>query len=232
REASGGVVEGGLGRVIIVGSSGIVVRDQTSSVEISHSSSITVTGSSGFVALLWSSNNLVRENAFTGSGIHLEASSSNVIERNVFSQSSLCANVYGSPSNVFQDNRFDRCARALRIENARFNLVDHNLFLDSSEIGIESFSTGLGNDGTAVRRNAFAGNALGIRVYMTPITVQQNNVAGNGIGLRMDSPAIQSAPDNWWGCPAGPGASGCDAALGPVSVAPVSAAPHATAGPR
>lgn len=232
RNADGAVVDGGPGRVIVVASSGVHILNQSQSVEISHSSGALVSGSTGPIYLLWTQGSVVRGNTLAGATLEIEASSSNTIERNTFLGSSYCVDLYGSPSNTFRDNRFEGCGLGLRIENARLNVIENNRFANGTGTAIDSYSRGLGNDGTVIRSNVLTGNALGVRVYVTPIVVETNNIHGNGVGVRMDSTVELKAKENWWGCAAGPGSAGCDVVAGPVVTTPVSTAPHATAGPR
>ena len=48
------------------------------------------------------------------------------------------------------------------------------------------------------------------------IVVNQNTLTGNELGISNASDVAVDANNNWWGCPAGPGAEGCDATEGIV----------------
>src|SRR5207247_11438471 len=61
-------------------------------------------------------------------------------------------------------------------------------------------------------------------------TAHSNTILSNTVGMDNETPGLQSATGNWWGCAAGPGNPGCDTvagnvdASGPLSVPPACAA--------
>ena len=52
--------------------------------------------------------------------------------------------------------------------------------------------------------------------FVPAITAHNSTIQGNGVGIDSDTPAVQDASANWWGCAAGPGNPVCDTVTGNV----------------
>jgi len=64
--------------------------------------------------------------------------------------------------------------------------------------------------------------------FIPTITAHSNTILGNTVGVDNETPGLQSATGNWWGCAAGPGNPGCDTVAGNVDASgPLSVPPRA-----
>ncbi|MGH9431048.1 MAG: NosD domain-containing protein [Terriglobia bacterium] len=70
--------------------------------------------------------------------------------------------------------------------------------------------------GTVVSQNTIVKESVDVAVK-TPaaVDVHLNNLLGGGTGVDNLGGGTSSATENYWGCPAGPGAKGCSSAAGP-----------------
>lgn len=92
------------------------------------------------------------------------------------------------------------------------------------------FTSDTANTGVfTITNNVFTGNERGIYVAASAlgtgvsVTAHFNDLAGNivaGVQNASTSSIYVDATENWWGCNAGPGGSGCDAASAGVTFAP------------
>ncbi len=81
--------------------------------------------------------------------------------------------------------------------------------------------------------NQFVGNVYGARIRdgfgavnfnPTTVSITTNSIIGNttaGVANVASTVGVVPATSNWWGCVAGPGNPGCDAAVGSLNVTPV-----------
>ena len=74
---------------------------------------------------------------------------------------------------------------------------------------------------TPVTGNMFVGNHVQNEAYdvavkvPAPVQVQFNSLSGSGVGVANLGVGPVIATENWWSCPAGPGAAGCSSVFGP-----------------
>jgi hypothetical protein len=76
---------------------------------------------------------------------------------------------------------------------------------------------GAGTSAT-ITRNTLVDNTTGVAIGYndedtSAVTMRGNRIVGNTYGISSRVPSVD-ADDNWWGCNAGPGASGCDGVVG------------------
>lgn len=101
-------------------------------------------------------------------------------------------------------------------------------FIDATETGVQVIAyNGHIATGAAIQCNRITDNTIGLRSDTPSLAVNDNVIAGNGIGVT--GAAIPAGPaldvtDNYWGCADGPGAAGCDVAVGNVQTAPYASA--------
>jgi len=78
-----------------------------------------------------------------------------------------------------------------------------------------------------VRCNALSGDAEGLVTESAASTVEHNAIEGAHVGLDASSLTASTfdAPNNWWGCAAGPGSAGCGSVTSNVDVTPVAPSP-------
>jgi hypothetical protein len=75
-----------------------------------------------------------------------------------------------------------------------------------------------------IRCNAITG-AAGLLIQAPGTTVTRNAIVTTGLGLDASALPTFAAPDNWWGCPGGPGNAGCSTVTPNVDPDPVAARP-------
>jgi hypothetical protein len=70
--------------------------------------------------------------------------------------------------------------------------------------------------GTTISQNVIKNEAVDVAIN-TPsrVDVHLNNLLGKQIGLANLGAGSSDATENWWGCPNGPGSSGCSTVNGP-----------------
>ncbi|HEX9077330.1 MAG TPA: hypothetical protein VF932_16195 [Anaerolineae bacterium] len=73
---------------------------------------------------------------------------------------------------------------------------------------------GCGNTSALFTGNTVQNNTTGFDLEQTTcslsVALSQNNIKGNGTGVYNNTTTAVNASGNWWGCPQGPGAPGCD----------------------
>ena len=70
--------------------------------------------------------------------------------------------------------------------------------------------------GTVISQNIILNESVDVAVNTpTQVDVFLNDLLGTGTGLDNLGGGTSSATENYWGCPAGPGASGCSSVAGP-----------------
>lgn len=90
---------------------------------------------------------------------------------------------------------------------------------------------------TRVEANELGSNGVGVLVdgRIEDLRLRDNNIEASSEGTGLDASGAGSEVDarhNWWGCPAGPDADGCDDVEGQAAVEPWLTARDPTAGPR
>ncbi|HLZ21774.1 MAG TPA: right-handed parallel beta-helix repeat-containing protein [Ktedonobacterales bacterium] len=91
--------------------------------------------------------------------------------------------------------------------------------------GIIIFSDAKGQaapiDATVIAHNRISGETNGIWVGTTATNVSAhfNDLTGNGVGVNNAGTGTVDAGWNYWGCPGGPGASGCVPTMGTIMTA-------------
>ncbi len=88
---------------------------------------------------------------------------------------------------------------------------------------IGGFNTGIDASGTAtIISNSITGNTTGVAVgNPTPaVNMSFNRIVLNGAGVTSPGSGLVSAENNWWGCNAGPGGTGCSSVTGNVDFNP------------
>lgn len=65
----------------------------------------------------------------------------------------------------------------------------------------------------------FPGDCSGAATHAA-VTIRASAIAGNAVGANGLGGTSVNAENNWWGCPAGPNATGCDTAIGTVDYTP------------
>lgn len=149
-------------------------------------------------------NAVIDENSFTGDG-----------DAGIFLAGSL-----GLQSDITISNNVALNERLLVLFNTTSCVISGNTVTGSP------FSSGIiiagGNDGVMIRSNALINNLnFGLRIGdfigsapNSNISVDHNRIVGNPSGGLLVDPAgytgVLDAQNNWWGCNAGPGLSGCD----------------------
>ena len=88
------------------------------------------------------------------------------------------------------------------------------------------------NGVAAIIGNTITGNTTGVSIadQNPTVSLSFNRIVGNGVGVASAGAGLINAENNWWGCNAGPGGTGCDTATGNVDFNPwlvltISAAP-------
>lgn len=78
-------------------------------------------------------------------------------------------------------------------------------------------STNISIEGNAINDMRTTGILVTDGAYAGDMTVQNNSLVGNAAGINNQSSEANILADlNWWGCPEGPGADGCDSIAGTV----------------
>src|SRR5262249_29429980 len=114
--------------------------------------------------------------------------------------------------------------------------VDSNT-IDPARVGIAviSLNGNTADSSGTVTCNLISGSTeAGIRLLIqagstshTFVTANANSIMGNLAGIDNTTADMVAAPINWWGCPLGPGHTGCDPVNGPVDFsAPLAAPPE------
>ncbi|HEU4389812.1 MAG TPA: hypothetical protein VFV34_18545 [Blastocatellia bacterium] len=175
-------------------------------------------------------NALIDQNAFTGDA-----------DTGVFT-----AGDPGTQSNITVSNNSAVGERLVVFLNTTASQITGNTMTTAPQSSAITIAGG--NDNITIRGNALIGNVnAGIRVQdaiggpspNTNVTIDHNRLVGNPVGgvelLAGGVSGILDAQNNWWGCNAGPGSGGCDAATGtgidfnPWLVLGISAAPTSIA---
>jgi len=85
--------------------------------------------------------------------------------------------------------------------------------------------------------NRIESNGVGIQLldqqpadgFVPTITAHNSSILGNTVGMDNETPALESATGNWWGCATGPGNPGCDTVTGNVDASGPLSVPAACA---
>jgi parallel beta-helix repeat protein len=143
-----------------------------------------------------SSNSIVRGNRVTGSIIGIQFLGP------------------GSGSEIV-DNHIDETDYAVVISGGGPHTARDNL-LEANDTAIHFSNT----TGSAAIDNRIVGNGVGVSAMVTfsNVALHGNHIVGNGVGASNQAPEALDASGNWWGCPHGPGAEGCDTISGNVLV--------------
>lgn len=242
---TGSVVRGnGLVGVVVYRSNGTVLADSTIADQerLSHGGygaylygapEATVEGNAfdgnGLVGLVvyWSDGNRIRDNTFTDNGVlglGLARSSGASFANNTVSDTG----DPGTEGSAFGVILYGTNGTDL-VGNTVTGTAGQGVFVQ----GI-SYRDVPAED-TRIEANDVTDNAVGLRFAgETPGTlVRDNNIDGSwdGIGLNATAAEVRvDARDNWWGCPGGPDAAGCDDVVGNATYTPWRTSPNADAG--
>jgi len=150
----------------------------------------------------------------------------------------------GAANNIVENNNLHNNLRdgLLIRQNATGNTVHNNLVSGNARNGIKlGIEAQCANPTTcgdnfnsfpsdapspvpttnSVRDNTILGNgAVGIYTADASNPANYNNITGNGTGVENTGSTAVDATHNWWGCPTGPGTSGCDTVSGLVNYVP------------
>lgn len=245
REQWGGTIDGGVGSLLIAGSNGVIVTNQSfegrRGIVIAHSDLVEVsrsafTNGARAVDIVQSTRTSVHHNRFiASSGVGLINSNENSITDNHFDgEGSGCIHVrlYFSQLNGIARNRLERCHTAIEVgPTGRSNHIAHNS-IHGNEYAIRGVRGGFGSMGTIVEWNDITGNAQGVvPAPFDGFAVRWNNFGAHSVAAVAYTGVVPlPAENNWWGCTEGPGAPGCDVASGDVDHTPWLREPVSAAG--